>query len=106
MVFGVLMARKMEKQVRCNNLLTVIQSRFRRHHCTAVTKGIRLSMEDGQVTVLLLLEFLQAFDMVVRGQLQNAQNYSVGAGMLVGSYLCERPQFVRDLVVKNLLLGL
>jgi hypothetical protein len=65
-----------------------------------VTKDIRLSMEDGQVTVLLLLDISQAFDMVVHGmllcKLRNAQNYSVGAGMLVGSYLGERAQFVRS----------
>jgi hypothetical protein len=42
-----------------------------------VTKDIRLNMEDGQVTVLLLLDFSQAFDMVVHGlllrKLRNAQ---------------------------------
>jgi ribonucleases P/MRP protein subunit RPP40 len=50
--------------------------------------------------VLLLLDFSQAFDMVVHElllcKLQNSQNYSVGAGMLVGSYLGERPHFVRS----------
>jgi hypothetical protein len=50
--------------------------------------------------VLLLLDFSQAFDMVVHGmllcKLQNAQNYSVGAGTLVGSYLGERAQFVKS----------
>jgi hypothetical protein len=30
-VFEVLMARQMERQIRCNNLLTVFQSGFRRH---------------------------------------------------------------------------
>jgi hypothetical protein len=48
-----------------------------------ITEDIRLSMEDGQVTVLLLLDFSQAFDMLVHGlllcKLRNAQNYSVGA---------------------------
>jgi hypothetical protein len=85
---------------RGNNLLTVFQFRFLRHHITAISEGIRLSIEDGQVTVLLILDFSQAFDMVVHGllmcKLQNAQNYSVGAGMLVGSYLGERAQFVRS----------
>jgi signal transduction histidine kinase len=38
-------------------------------------------MEDGQVTVLLLLDFSQAFEIVVN-ELRNAQKYSVGAGML------------------------
>jgi hypothetical protein len=65
-----------------------------------VTEDIQLSMEDGQVTVLLLLDFSQAFNMVVHGlllcKLQNAQNYSFGAGTLVGSYLGERAQFVRS----------
>jgi hypothetical protein len=45
-----------------------------------VTEDIRLSIEDGQVTVVLLLDFSQAFDMVGH-DLLNAQNYSVGAGM-------------------------
>jgi hypothetical protein len=49
-------------------------------------------MEDGQVTELLLLDFSQAFDMVVHGlllcKLRNTQtqNYLVGAGMLVGIF--------------------
>jgi hypothetical protein len=63
------MARQMERHIHCNNLLTVFQSEFRRHHSTTatvlkVTEDFRLSMEDGQVTVLLLLDFSQAFDMV------------------------------------------
>jgi hypothetical protein len=49
-----------------------------------------MSMED----------FSQAFDMVVHRlllcKLQTSQNYSVGAGMLMGSYLGERAQFVRS----------
>jgi hypothetical protein len=40
-------------------------------------------MEDGQVTVLVLLDFSQAFDMVINGlflcKLRNLQNYSNGA---------------------------
>jgi hypothetical protein len=67
------MARQMERHIRCNNLLTVFQSGFHRHHSTTaavlkVTKDVKLSMEDG---------FLQAFDLVVHGlllcKLQNAQ---------------------------------
>jgi hypothetical protein len=46
------------------------------------------------------LGFSHAFDMVVHGlllcKLQNAQKYSVGAGMLVVSYIGERAQFVRS----------
>jgi hypothetical protein len=33
-VFEVLMARQMKKHICCNNLLTVFQSEFRRHHST------------------------------------------------------------------------
>jgi hypothetical protein len=56
-----------------------------------VTEDIRISLEDVQVTVVLLLDFSQAFDMMVHGlllcKLRNTKNYSVGAGMLVGSYI-------------------
>jgi hypothetical protein len=85
---------------RVSNLLTVFQSGYRRHHCTTaavlkVKEDIRLSMEDGQVTVLLLLDFSQAFEMVVHWyKVRNTQNYSVGAGMMVGSYPGEQAQFV------------
>jgi hypothetical protein len=62
--------------------------------------GREYESSDDHDEVLLLLDFSQAFDMVVHGmllcKLQNAQNYSVGAGMLVGSYLGERAQFVRS----------
>jgi hypothetical protein len=74
-VFEVLMARQMERHIRCNNLLTEFQSGFR--DVLKVTEDIRLSMEDGQGTVLLLSDF----NMVVHGllmcKLRNAQNYSV-----------------------------
>jgi hypothetical protein len=108
------MARQMERHIICNNLLSVFQSGFRRHHSTSaavlkVTEDIQLSMEDGQLTVLLLLDISQAFDMVVHGlllcKLQNAQNYSVGAGMLVGSYLGERTQLVTCGVSQGSVLG-
>jgi hypothetical protein len=38
-------------------------------------------------------------------KLQNAQNYSVGADMLVGSYLDERAQFVRSGVQESSVVG-
>jgi hypothetical protein len=66
-VFEMLMARQMERHIRhllCFNLdfVGIIA-----HSTTAavlkVTEDIRMSMEDGQVTVLLLLDFSQAFDM-------------------------------------------
>jgi hypothetical protein len=64
------MARQMEARIRRNELLTVFQSDFRCHHSTMaavlkVTEDISSNMEDGQVTVLVLLDFSQAFDMVI-----------------------------------------
>jgi hypothetical protein len=61
-VVEVLLGRQMEGHIYYNNLLIVFQSRFCRHHSTSaavlkVTKHIRLSMENRQVTVLLLLDF-------------------------------------------------
>jgi hypothetical protein len=91
-VFEVLYARQMEAHIQRNELLTVFQSRFRRHHSTTaailkVTEDICLNMEDGQVTVLELLVFCQAFDMVIHGlllcKLRSLQNYLDGARMLV-----------------------
>jgi small basic protein len=95
-VLEVLMARQMEAHIRRNELLTVFQSGFCRHHSTTVavlkvTEDIRSNKEDGQVTVLVLLDFSQPFDMVIHGmllcKLRNLQNYSDGAWMLVESYL-------------------
>jgi hypothetical protein len=54
----------MEAHIRRNELLTVFQSGFRRYHSTTaavlkVTDNIRSNMENGQVTVLVLLESLR-----------------------------------------------
>jgi hypothetical protein len=76
----------MERHIRYNNLLNdVFQSGFRRQHSTVeavlkVTKFIRLSIEDGQVTVLLLLNFSQ---FVMR---------SGGQESFVGAVTCWVPQ--------------
>jgi hypothetical protein len=39
-VFEVLIARQMERHICCNNLLTVFQSGFRRHHSTAAASCV------------------------------------------------------------------
>jgi hypothetical protein len=52
-VYEVLMARQMETHVRRNDLLTVFQSGFYRQHSTTAV----VLKEDGQVTVLVLLDF-------------------------------------------------
>jgi hypothetical protein len=64
------MSWQMQAHIQRNELLTVFQSGFRRHHSTTaallkITEDIRSNMEDGQVTVLVLLDFSQAFDMVL-----------------------------------------
>jgi hypothetical protein len=97
-VFEVLMGRQIEAHIRRNELLTVFQSGFGRHHSTTatvskVTEDSRSNMEDGQVTVLVLLDVSQGFNMVIHGLLLCKLNYSDGARMLVDSYLngsCER----------------
>jgi hypothetical protein len=98
------MARQMEAHIRRNELLTIFQSGFRRHHSTVVAvlkvmEDIRSNMEDGQVTVLVLLDFSQAFEIVIHGlllyKLKYLQNYSDGARMLVDAYLNGRTQFLR-----------
>jgi hypothetical protein len=61
----------MEAHIRRNEFLTVFQqSGFLFHHSTTVavfkvTEDIRLNMENGQVTVLMLLDFSQLLDMVI-----------------------------------------
>jgi hypothetical protein len=87
---------KVFEEISKNLLLTVFQSGYRRHHSTTaavlkVREDIRSNMEDRQVTVLVLLDFSQAFNMVIHGRLlcklRNLQNYSDGARMMVDSYL-------------------
>jgi hypothetical protein len=69
-------------------------------HILGTQPNFVLNKMIGGFMVLLLLDFSQPFDMVVHElllcKLRNAQNYSVGATILVGSYLAERVQFVRS----------
>jgi hypothetical protein len=64
-----LMAGQIYGHIRSFELLCPFQSGFRRHHSTTtavlkVTEDIRLNLEDEQVTVLVMLDFTQAFDMI------------------------------------------
>jgi hypothetical protein len=73
-VFDILMTRLIKAHVRRNKLLTVFQSGFCPHYSTTVavlkfTEDIRSNMEDGPVTVLVLLDFSRPFDMVIHGLL-------------------------------------
>jgi hypothetical protein len=71
-VCEVLMADQMNGHIRNFRLLFPFQSGFRRHHSTTtpglkVTEDIRLNLEDGQATVLVMLGFTQAFEMIAHG---------------------------------------
>jgi hypothetical protein len=53
-----------------------------------VTDDIRLNLEDRQVTVLVMLDFTQAFDMIAHDlmvcKIRGSQSYSDGATALFG----------------------
>ena len=98
------MANQLTTHICANNLLNPFQSGFRRSHRTTtavlkVTEDIRLNLEERQATVLVLLDFSQAFDTVVRALLNQKMKLSYAleedAGRLLGSYLSDRTQFVR-----------
>jgi hypothetical protein len=68
-VCEVLMAGQMNRHIRNFGLLCPFQSGVRRHHSTTTavlkdTENIRLNLEDGQPTVLVMLDFAQAFDII------------------------------------------
>jgi Reverse transcriptase (RNA-dependent DNA polymerase) len=65
-----LMSKQMTAHIRDHSLLSDFQSGFRKFHSTTTailkfTKGIRSNMEEGNATVLVLLNFSHAFDTVV-----------------------------------------
>jgi Reverse transcriptase (RNA-dependent DNA polymerase) len=87
-----------------NNLLSPYQSGFKSSHSTStavlkVTEDIRKNLEERQATVLVLLDFSQAFDTVVRPlfslKMTNSYAFAEDAGKLLNSYLSDRSQFVR-----------
>jgi hypothetical protein len=97
--------RQMNSHIRCNNVLTENQSGFRKFHSTTtavlkVTEDIRANVEESQATVLFLLDFSQAFDMVVHElllcRMKSSYNQSDEANNLLRSYLGDRRQFVRS----------
>jgi hypothetical protein len=58
-----------------------------------IMEEIQLNMEDGQFTMLVLLNFSQSFYIVTHGlllcKLKNLQNYLDGARMLVDPTIAE-----------------
>jgi hypothetical protein len=82
------MAGQINRQIRNFRLLCPFQSGFRRHHSTTtavlkVMKDIRLNLEDGQATVLVMMDFSQAFDMIAHDlmmcKMRATQRYFEGA---------------------------
>jgi hypothetical protein len=63
-----------------------------------VTGDIRLNLEDEQATVLVMLDFTQAFDMIAHDllvcKMRASQRYFDGATAFLGSYLSDRTQCV------------
>jgi hypothetical protein len=103
-IIEVIMARQMTQHINENNLLSPLQSGFRRSHSTTtavlkVTEDIRMNLEKGQATVVVFLDFSQAFDTVVRAllghKLKNSYAFAEDACKLLGSYLFDRNQIVR-----------
>jgi hypothetical protein len=65
-----------------------------------VTEDIRLNLEGGQATVLVMLDFTQVFDMIAHDlmvcKMRASQRYSDRATVLLGSYLSDQTQCVRS----------
>jgi hypothetical protein len=96
------MAGQMNRHIRNFGLLCPFQSGFRRHHSTttAVLKVTEDNLEDGQATVLVMLDFTHPFDMIAHDlmvcKMRPSQWYSDGATALLGSYLSDLTQCVRS----------
>jgi hypothetical protein len=65
-----------------------------------VKEDIRLNLEDGQASVLVMLNFTQAFDMIAHDlmvcKMRASQRYFNGETALLSSYLSNRPQCMRS----------
>jgi hypothetical protein len=99
------MAGQINGHIRNFGLLCLFQSGFKRHHSTTtvvlkVTEDIRLNLEHGQATILVMLDFTQAFDMIAHDlmacKMRAFERYSDGATALFGSYLFDWTQCVRS----------
>jgi hypothetical protein len=92
-----LMGSQINRHIRSFGLQCPFQSKFRQHHniTTAVlkvTEDIRLNLEDGQATVLVMHNFTQTFDMIAHlivCKMRGSQKYSDGTTALLGLYLSD-----------------
>lgn len=103
-VFEMLSAKQINKFVNEFNLISPFQTVFRKNHTcsTAVLKiaeDIRSNMDENQLTLLWLLEFSKAFDMVnhelLRCELRACYGFSFCALKLMKSYLVGRFQLIK-----------
>jgi Reverse transcriptase (RNA-dependent DNA polymerase) len=103
-MFEVVMARQMTEHINMNRLLSPFQSGFRCGHSTStavlkVSEDIRSNLGERQATVLVLLDFSQAFDTVVRAlatiKMRNSFAFEEDSSKLLHSYLNDRYQFIR-----------
>lgn len=102
-VVELIMFKQMSEYFIKNSLLTERQSGFRQgRSCISalidVTEELRQNIENGEVSVLLLLDHTKAFNkvdpVIFLGKVKNLYNFSDSAIKLLRSYLLDRSQFV------------
>ncbi|XP_023248003.1 uncharacterized protein LOC111643917 [Copidosoma floridanum] len=101
-VLDVLVSRQVVAYLEGQRLLSPMQSGFRRGHSTQsallkLTEDVRVGMEAGKVTILVLFDFRRAFDSISHVVLLKAMsrmNFSPDAIRWFHSYLSDRSQAV------------
>ena len=79
----IVVAKKLQHYLICNNLFPVFQSAYRQNHCTEtallkVMNDILLNMNNRCVTLLILLDLSAAFDTVNHDTILRRLEYSFG----------------------------
>jgi hypothetical protein len=72
----VLMTCEMHRHIRNFGLICPFQSWFTRHHSKLQQRTFDSITEDGQVTVLVMMDFTQALDMIAHDLMVCSQRYS------------------------------
>lgn len=102
-VFEKILQKQIGQYLSTHNILSPKQSGFRqKHSCTTTVIGvsddIRIALDEGKVSFLILLDFSKAFDTVVHStlylKLSQIYNFSPCAIKLISSYLTGRVQAV------------
>ncbi|XP_023246984.1 uncharacterized protein LOC111643415 [Copidosoma floridanum] len=104
-VFDVIVAQQVSSFLENQNLLSPMQSGFRRHHSTQsallkITEDICLGMERDMITILVLFDFRRVFDLIghaVLLRIMADMGFSADAVAWFHSYLSGQSQAVLDL---------